>query len=102
MEGLDIDVRTPSAGTSPPKVSTLASASSSSGGRIHQVGSFAVGTIHASEMRFPPLGEEHAVPSEDVEQRVEDALEDDNEEGWATFLEIEPRYRTTNRWLAES
>src|SRR2546426_12786714 len=102
MEDLAIDVRTLSVGTPLPKASTLASASSSSGGRIHQVVSFAVGTIHAYEMRFPPLGEEHVVPSEDEEQRVEDTLEDDNEEGWATFLEIEPRYRTTNRWLAES
>ena len=68
MEGLDIDVRTPSVGTPPPKVSTLASASSSSGGRIHQVGSFAVGTIHASEMRFPPLGEEHGRGSQVVDR----------------------------------
>lgn len=48
------------------------------------------------------LSSAHNWTSENIEQRVEDAVEDDSEEVWKTFLEIEPHYRTTNRWLAES
>jgi capsule polysaccharide export protein KpsE/RkpR len=49
-----------------------------------------------------PSANNHSLALENMEQRVEDAIEDDSEEVWKTFLEIEPHYRTTNRWLAES
>lgn len=49
-----------------------------------------------------PFADNESQALENMEQRVEDAVEDDSEEVWKTFLEIEPHYRTTNRWLAES
>jgi capsule polysaccharide export protein KpsE/RkpR len=46
--------------------------------------------------------DKHSWSSENIEQHIKDVVDDDSEEVWKTFLAIEPHYRTTNRWLAES
>ena len=95
-----IVVRVSNAGTL--SVGAFPVSSVSSIGKHIQINGLAAGTSVRERMSISLADSNHDLALEDVEQSVEDAIDDDSEEVWRTFLEIEPHYRTTNRWLAES
>lgn len=37
----------------------------------------------------------------EIEPAIEEVVEDNEEQAWETFLDLEERYSNTNRWLAE-
>lgn len=99
---MDTPVQELSAGTLPHISATVHYAIHQEAAGLLKIVFSVSGTIPTSEIAIPLLPGRYAVPPEDIEQRVEDAVEDDDEEAWQTFLGIEPQFRTTNRWLAES
>jgi hypothetical protein len=101
MEVLTIDTKSIGIGEAPVVHVDVDFASNPFADRINIIPTSGT-TVSIPAMMFQASHQGNAIPLEDVEQRIEDAVEDDDEEAWATFLKIAPALRTTDRWLAES
>jgi hypothetical protein len=52
-------------------------------------------------IRIPDLIAQSSQVSEEIEPTIEEVGEDNEEQAWETFLDLEEQYSQTNRWLAE-
>jgi hypothetical protein len=52
-------------------------------------------------IRIPDLIAHASQVTAEIEPAIEEVVEDNEEQAWETFLDLEERYSNTNRWLAE-
>jgi len=50
---------------------------------------------------IPELIAKSSPVTAEIQATVEEVIEDNDEQAWETFLDLEEQYSNTNRWLAE-